>query len=111
MSIRPIIVAQISDLHVKPPGALAYQKVDTAAALTRCVAALNRLPAPPDLVVISGDLDKTESTTRHSLPFAKAVPGTRLIVLPGVGHMVQNAAPDLVMREIEAVMEAAVLAR
>ena len=28
--------------------------------------------------------------------------GLELIVLPGVGHMVQNAAPDLVVREIEA---------
>jgi hypothetical protein len=27
-----------------------------------------------------------------------------LIVLPGVGHMVQNAAPDLVIREIEAII-------
>jgi pimeloyl-ACP methyl ester carboxylesterase len=62
-------------------------------------------------VVISGDLDKTVSTTRHSLPFAKAVPGTRLIVLPGVGHMVQNAAPDLVVGEIEAVIEAAAPAK
>jgi pimeloyl-ACP methyl ester carboxylesterase len=25
----------------------------------------------------------------------------KLIVLPDVGHMVQNAAPELVMREIE----------
>ena len=37
----------------------------------------------------------------HSRPFAAVVPGAKLIVLPGVGHMVQNAAPDLVVREIE----------
>jgi pimeloyl-ACP methyl ester carboxylesterase len=30
------------------------------------------------------------------------VPGAKLIVLPNVGHMVQNAAPELVMREIDA---------
>ena len=52
-------------------------------------------------VVISGDVDKTVSTTIHSRPFAAAVPNARLIVLPGVGHMVQNAVPDLVIGEIE----------
>jgi pimeloyl-ACP methyl ester carboxylesterase len=52
-------------------------------------------------VVMSGDVDKTVSTRIHSRPFAAAVPGAKLIVLPGVGHMVQNAVPDLVTREIE----------
>ena len=52
-------------------------------------------------VLISGDADKTVSTDIHSRPFASAVANARLIVLPGVGHMVQDAAPDLVIREIE----------
>jgi pimeloyl-ACP methyl ester carboxylesterase len=30
------------------------------------------------------------------------VPNAKLIVLPNVGHMVQNAAPELVISEIEA---------
>jgi pimeloyl-ACP methyl ester carboxylesterase len=55
-------------------------------------------------VVISGDVDKTVSTNIHSRPFAAVVPNARLIVLSGVGHMVQNAVPDLVLREIEAVV-------
>jgi 3',5'-cyclic-AMP phosphodiesterase len=50
------LIAQISDLHVKPIGVLAYQRVDTAAALVRCVKELNRFTPRPDLVVISGDL-------------------------------------------------------
>jgi pimeloyl-ACP methyl ester carboxylesterase len=53
-------------------------------------------------VIITGDLDKTVSTSRHSRPFAAAVQGAKLIVLPDVGHRVQNAAPELVVREIEA---------
>jgi pimeloyl-ACP methyl ester carboxylesterase len=53
-------------------------------------------------VVISGDADKTVSTSIHSRPFAAAVPHAKLIVLPGVGHMVQNAAPELVSHEIDA---------
>jgi pimeloyl-ACP methyl ester carboxylesterase len=56
--------------------------------------------------VISGDdADKTVSTEIHSRPFVKAVPDAKLIVLPGVGHMVPNAAPDLVAREIEAMAD------
>jgi pimeloyl-ACP methyl ester carboxylesterase len=54
-------------------------------------------------VVISGDVDKTVSTNIHSRPFAAAVASARLIVLPGVGHMVQNAATDLVIHEIDAI--------
>ena len=53
-------------------------------------------------VVISGDVDKTVSTNIHSRPFTAVVPNAKLIVLEGVGHMVQNAAPDLVIAEIEA---------
>ena len=55
-------------------------------------------------LVITGDSDDTVSPNIHSRPFAAAVPGAKLIVLPGVGHMVQNAAPELVMREIDAMI-------
>jgi pimeloyl-ACP methyl ester carboxylesterase len=55
----------------------------------------------PTVVIAGDDADKTVSTNIHSRPFAAAVPGAKLIVLPGVGHMVQYAAPELVVREIE----------
>jgi pimeloyl-ACP methyl ester carboxylesterase len=56
------------------------------------------------VVVITGDTDKTVSPAIHSRPFATAVPDAKLIVLPGVGHIVQNAAPELVAREIDAMI-------
>jgi pimeloyl-ACP methyl ester carboxylesterase len=56
------------------------------------------------VVVITGDTDKTVSPAIHSRPFAAAVPDAKLIVLPGVGHIVQNAAPELVAREIDAMI-------
>jgi pimeloyl-ACP methyl ester carboxylesterase len=59
-----------------------------------------RVPA----VVVSGELDKTVTTNIHSRQFVKAVPNAKLIVLPDVGHMVQNAAPELVISEIEAMI-------
>jgi pimeloyl-ACP methyl ester carboxylesterase len=55
-------------------------------------------------VVISGDADKTVWTNIHSRPFVAAVPNARLIVLPGIGHMVPYAAPDLVVHEIDAMI-------
>jgi pimeloyl-ACP methyl ester carboxylesterase len=55
-------------------------------------------------LVISGELDKTVTTNIHSRPFAKAAPDVKLIVLPNVGHMIQNAAPELVIQEIEAMI-------
>jgi pimeloyl-ACP methyl ester carboxylesterase len=55
-------------------------------------------------VVITGEADKTVSTDIHSRAFAKAVPHAKLIVLSDVGHMVQNAAPELVVAEIEAMI-------
>jgi Icc protein len=51
-----MLLAQISDLHIKRPGALAYRRVDTGAALARCVAALNALEPRPDVVIMTGDL-------------------------------------------------------
>ena len=59
MSTASVCIAQISDLHIKAPGRLAYRRVDTAQALQRCVATLNELNPAPELVVISGDLADT----------------------------------------------------
>ena len=54
------------------------------------------------ITIITGDIDKTVSTNIHSRPLAATAPNVKLIVLPGLGHMVQNAVPDLVISEIEA---------
>src|SRR5277367_1103975 len=59
MPLKPVRIAQISDLHIKPPGSLAYGRVDTAKALEHCVTALNEIKPAPDFVVISGDLADT----------------------------------------------------
>src|SRR4051812_46631531 len=53
---RAMLIAQISDLHVMPPGGLAYGFVDTAGLLRAAVAHLNRLVPAPDAVLITGDV-------------------------------------------------------
>lgn len=84
MSSRPVHIAQISDLHIKAPGSLAYGQVDTAKALEHCVRVLNEFDPAPDFVVISGDLADTPTSEEYQhlelllaplkLPFA-SVPG------------------------------------
>jgi 3',5'-cyclic AMP phosphodiesterase CpdA len=51
-----MLIAQITDFHVKLPGKLAYRVVDTAACLHRCVAQLQQLDPVPDIVLATGDL-------------------------------------------------------
>jgi pimeloyl-ACP methyl ester carboxylesterase len=53
------------------------------------------------VTIIAGEPDKTVKTDIHARPFAAMVPSAKLIVLPDLGHMVQNAVPDLVKTEIE----------
>jgi len=55
-------------------------------------------------VIIHGDADRTVSIAIHSRAFARDVEGARLIELTGVGHMVQNAAPEVVIGAIKSVM-------
>ena len=95
---KQIRIAQISDLHIKPPGTLAYGKVDTAKALEHCIAALNEFVPAPDFVVISGDLADAPSVEEYDhlklllaplkLPFA-GIPGNH-----DSREMMRAAFPD-----------------
>jgi 3',5'-cyclic AMP phosphodiesterase CpdA len=51
-----MLIAQISDLHVMPPGELAYGRFDTSASLARCVSHIMQLNPWPDVVLATGDL-------------------------------------------------------
>ena len=51
-----MLIAQITDTHIKLPGKLAYRRVDTAQMLRACVSELLRLDPQPDLIVHTGDL-------------------------------------------------------
>lgn len=51
-----MILAQVTDTHVRPDGKLVLGAVDTAERLRRCVDHLARLDPPPDVVLLTGDL-------------------------------------------------------
>lgn len=50
-----MIIAQITDCHVAPPGAL-VGRVDTSSTLRRTVEHLNTMVPLPDVVLVTGDL-------------------------------------------------------
>ena len=79
-----MIIAQISDIHIKPPGRLAYRRVDTAEAFARCVAHLNRLDPQPDVVLVTGDLVDAGVDGEYGL-FREVIAPLRLpyFVIPG----------------------------
>jgi 3',5'-cyclic-AMP phosphodiesterase len=113
MPPKPVLIAQISDLHIKPPGSLAYGRVDTAAALERCVAALDEFRPKPDFVVISGDLADTPTMEEYDhlkrllaplkLPFA-GIPGnhdSRDMMRAAFPHAVYASASGPLNQRIE----------
>ena len=51
-----MIIAQISDLHIKADGKLSYGRVDTAGMLRACVDHLLALKQRPTVAVVTGDL-------------------------------------------------------
>lgn len=80
----------------------AYDLVTLKDAVTAQVPRYGEISAA--VTIIAGEPDKTVSSSIHARPFAAAVQNAKLIVLPDLGHMVQNAVPDLVKSEIEKMM-------
>lgn len=114
MAAHPVLIAQISDLHITPPGQLAYGRIDTTAALTRSIDTLNRMSPSPDLVVISGDIANSALPEEYEhakallgalrMPFA-AIPGNHdrrmpmRSAFPDVAYDTQNGALNA-MRQV-----------
>jgi pimeloyl-ACP methyl ester carboxylesterase len=53
------------------------------------------------IVVMSGDTDFVVAPSSHAVAFATAVPHARLVLLPGIGHMLHHVAGERVIAEIE----------
>jgi 3',5'-cyclic AMP phosphodiesterase CpdA len=51
-----VLIAQITDTHIKPEGSLAYDRVDTSAFLARAVDHILHLDPRPDVVLGTSDL-------------------------------------------------------
>jgi Icc protein len=62
-----MLIAQISDFHLKPEGVLAYDVADTASPLRHAVAQINNLNPMPDAVLITGDLVDEGATESYQI--------------------------------------------
>lgn len=51
-------------------------------------------------LVISGEADPIVRSDTQAAPLAQAIPGARLVLLPGIGHMLQYVAAERVTDEI-----------
>lgn len=77
-------IAQISDPHLRPRGALYQGVADANLALARAVAQLNRLSPRPDVVVLTGDVVDEGMPAEYAM--AREILGALrapLLVLPG----------------------------
>jgi 3',5'-cyclic AMP phosphodiesterase CpdA len=79
-----LLIAQLSDLHVRPEGCLYHDVVDSNRMLGEAIAHLACLDRMPDLVLITGDLVDEgrveEYDAAHKILEALAVP---FLVIPG----------------------------
>jgi pimeloyl-ACP methyl ester carboxylesterase len=51
-------------------------------------------------LVISGEADPIVRPATQAVPLARAIPGSRLVLLPGIGHMLQYVAAERVADEV-----------
>ncbi len=77
--------------------------------LQRLVPLYAQIEAPT--VILTGDDDLTVSNDIHAAALATSIPGARLEILPGVGHMPHHARPDRVRAAVDEVAERSACAR
>ncbi|MEE9322471.1 MAG: phosphodiesterase [Granulosicoccus sp.] len=79
-----MLIAQITDPHIKAQGHLAYQKVDTEENLRRCVEHVMALSTRPDVVLMTGDLTDFGRPKEYALLRSLIVPlDMPVFVIPG----------------------------
>ncbi|MEJ0069683.1 MAG: phosphodiesterase [Pseudomonadota bacterium] len=79
-----MLIAQLTDLHIKPPGRFAYGVVDTATLLRAAIDNLLAQPRPPDVVLLTGDLVDAGLAEEYALLRQLLVPiRCPIYVIPG----------------------------
>ncbi|WP_428243498.1 phosphodiesterase [Gynuella sp.] len=73
-----MLIAQLTDLHIKKGGKIAYKKVDTLQCLRAAVAHINALQPRPDWVVVTGDLGDFGRPDEYSV----LVPELKQLAMP-----------------------------
>lgn len=61
-----VMLVQITDTHILPPGKMLYGRIDTAFHLAETVKSINQMQPQPDVVLITGDLvEKGDRDSYH----------------------------------------------
>jgi len=85
--IAPTILVQLTDLHIREPGRLAYRRVDTSSYFRAMVDSVLTLKQKPHVVVISGDLTDFGRPAEYSSLRAQIAPleaaGLPVYLMPG----------------------------
>ncbi len=83
----PTLLVQLTDLHIREPGRLAYRRVDTSRYFKDVVASVLALRQRADAVVISGDLTDFGRADEYASLAAKLAPfddaGIPVYLMPG----------------------------
>jgi 3',5'-cyclic-AMP phosphodiesterase len=86
-SLAPTLLVQVTDLHIREPGRLAYRRVDTSAYFRATVASVLALKQRPHAVVISGDLTDFGRPAEYASLRAQIAPledaGMPVYLMPG----------------------------
>ncbi len=94
-----MLIAQLSDSHIRASRGHAFPSFDTAGALARCVDRVSRLDPAPDVVVFTGDLTERGRPAEYAL-FRNLIAPLRMpyLVIPGnhdVRETFRSAFADL----------------
>ena len=98
---RDYIRRSAAFLLLRPAAFLAnaHDVADLESFLAQQVARYSTLKTPA--IIMTGDQDRIVPAPQHAMALAASAPGSKLVVLPGVGHMLNHAAPDQVAVAVE----------
>jgi pimeloyl-ACP methyl ester carboxylesterase len=63
------------------------------------------------ILLMSGTADFVVAPQLHAVPFAAAVPHAKLVMLPGIGHMLHHVSTERVIEEMDEFVAATAMAR
>lgn len=88
-------IVQISDFHLKPGGAPAYDVADTALFLEKTVAHINTISPAPDVVIVTGDIADGGASESYALCRELLSPLTLpVFIVPGNHDQKDNLAAE-----------------
>lgn len=97
MAVNKDYVEKAGSARATRPSAMRANALDLVNAKREIIAQQARYPEIKiPIAILAGDKDDVVWTDLHSRGLAKTLPETRLEVLPGVGHLPQEAAPEKV---------------